>query len=457
MGCGLSDRQSQLPRDYHEAILHWQRHNFPEYESVPETWDRYFPKDRPFCLCARFETGMSERIEVGDRKGQPKAATPRALDPEAGAHLLGIIRAQASTEFGSIQQHHKTLARAQDDRDRAWVLRVMAEELRHGYQMITLLTEADWSPVTDQKPQDMVEEILSMQTGSHVLAAFNLEYDSFVDNVVFAALIDRVGKHQLTMQKVNAYQPMATSMPPFLREEAFHLATGVIPLRRWVDQAAGPTALITMPSLRKAINKWYPRGLEMFGDERGGDTNVRLGLKDKTNRVSQDEYIAEVEQMLDDLNRRFIRARLPQLSRDEADALYARLQLGGGTEHGISWDDDLLRLPDRGFFRRRGEFAFDLIGTDGARFDDVERYIEHVRDNLPDAYCASRDVAHWADLQRGVATGTVTRKDAMQSLPKLARVGGACPCANSVRWVMAVDASSAAGRSDQRGTPSGAD
>jgi 1,2-phenylacetyl-CoA epoxidase catalytic subunit len=383
---------------------------------------------------------MSPAIEVGERKGQPKALTPRELDPEAATGVLGIIRAQASTEFGSIQQHHKTLARAQDDRDRAWVLRVMAEELRHGYQMVTLLTSADWSPVTDQKPADMVEEILSMQTGSHVLAAFNLEYDSFVDNVVFAALIDRVGKHQLTMQKVNAYQPMATSMPPFLREEAFHLATGVIPLRRWVERAAARDALITMPMLRKALNKWYARGLEMFGDERGGETNVRLGLKDKTNRISQDEYISEVEQMLDDLNRRFVRARLPQLSREDADALYLRLRAGRGAEQSISWDEDLLRLPDRGFFRRRGEFAFQLIGVDGARFEDVDRYIEHVRDNLPDAYCASLDARHWADLQRSVTAGTLDVKAAMKSMPHLARVGGACPCANSVRWVIAVDA-----------------
>jgi hypothetical protein len=219
----------------------------------------------------------------------------------------------------------------------------------------------------------------------------------------------------------------------------------VIPLRRWVEQAAAPTALITMPALRKAINKWYARGLEMFGDERGGDTNVRLGLKDKTNRVSQDEYVVEVEQMLDDLNRRFVRARLPHLSRDDADALYARLQAGHGSEQGISWDEDLLRLPDRGFFRRRGEFAYQLIGVDGARFDDVERYIEHVRDNLPEAYCASLDVRHWADLQRGVASGTVPLKDAMKSMPHLARVGGACPCANSVRWVVGVDEAASGG------------
>ncbi len=425
----------QLPPRYHDAILHWQRHNFPEYERLPDEWERYFPQEPAFCLCARFARGTSDVIEVGDRKGEPKATAPRELGDEAGTQLLGIIRAQASTEFGSIQQHHLTLERAQDDRDRAWVLRVMAEELRHGYQMITLLTTADWSPLTDQKPAEMVEEILSMRTGSHVLAAFNLEYDSFVDNVVFAALIDRVGKHQLTMQRVNAYQPMAASMPPFLREEAFHLATGVIPMRRWAERAAAPDALITMSTLRRAIQKWLPRGLEMFGDERGGDTNVRLGLKDKTNRVAQDEYLAEVEHMLHDLNRRHIRARLPSLSQEEADDLYARLQADRGREREISWEDDLLRLPHRGFFRRRGEHAFRMIGVDGRSFDDVEAYIGHVRDNLPEAYRASRDLSEWAALQRAVAAGTMLVKDAMKSSPHLARVGGACPCSNSVRWV----------------------
>jgi benzoyl-CoA 2,3-epoxidase subunit B len=433
----MQDDTTTVEPRYHEAIVHWQRHNFPEYERLASEWDRFFPTDEPFCLCARFARGVSDQIEVGERKGHPKATSPRDLDPEAGQQLLAIVRAQASTEFGSIQQHERTLARAQDDRDRAWVLRVMAEELRHGYQMITLLTTADWSPVTDTKPEDMVDEILSMRTGSHVLAAFNLDFDSFMDNVVFAALIDRVGKHQLTMQKVNAYKPMAASMPPFLREEAFHLATGVIPLRRWVEQAAAPDALITMPMLQRAINKWYPRGLEMFGDERGGDTNVRLGLKDKANRVAQDDYIAEVARMLDDLNRRHVRARLPTASRDEVDAVYDRLVARSGVEAGLS-SDDLLVAPDRGFFRRRGEFAFQPIGVDGRRFAHVDEYIAHARDNLPEPYRASLDFSHWADLQRRVAGGLIEVADAMRSMPHLARVGGACPCSNSVRWVSEV-------------------
>src|SRR5438093_51767 len=355
----MNDERTTLPKTYHDAIQHWQRHNFPDYPRLGEKWDQYFPKDEPFCLCAKLERDTSDRIEVGDRKGAPKAVEPKDLPPEAAHHLLQQIRAQASTEFGSIQQHQGTLARAHDPRDQAWALRVMAEELRHGYQMVHLLTSADWSPVTDQKPQDMVEEILSMRTGSHVLAAFNLEFDSFVDNIVFAAFIDRVGKYQLTMQKISAYRPYAASMPPMLREEAFHLAAGVLPMRRWVEQIAAGQSTIGMDTLQKAIAKWYARGLEMFGDERGGQTNVKFGLKDLANLEAQDLYVEECQRMLDDVNERYVRARLADRPREEAEAAFVKLSAGESVA-GMS-PDDLLRLPDRRFFRRRGEPAFQLV------------------------------------------------------------------------------------------------
>ena len=433
----MKDDVRTLPKPYHNAIEHWQRHNFPDYPKLAEEWDRFFPKDEPFCLCAKIAEDIPAEIEVGDRKGEAKAVAPKDLPEEAAQHLLTAIKAQASTEFGSIQQHQGTLARAQEPQDHAWALRVMAEELRHGYQMVHLLTSADWSPVTNTKAADMVEEILSMQTGSHVLAAFNLEYDSFGDSIAFAAFIDRVGKYQLTMQKVNAYAPMAASMPPMLREEAFHLAAGVIPMRRWMEAAAKDrNATMDVPAIQKMCAKWLARGLEMFGDERGGATNVKLGLKDMTNREAQDLYVLECEKMLDDINTRFVRTRLAHLSRDDADKAYERIKKGETVE-GIR-RDDLLRLPDRRFFRRRGEPAFQMIGHDGEQFTDVEKYIAHVLAHLPEAYRASVDVKHWIEMQRGVANGTIELKKAISSMPRLARVGGACPCSKSVRWVVDV-------------------
>ena len=412
----MNERTYELPRAFHDAVMHWQKHNFPDFPLLAKSWEKYFPTDDAFCLCARIQESIPDAQPVGAHAGEPRSLRPNELEPEAAQHLLAIIRAQASTEFGSIQQHQATLDRANDDQDKMWVLRVMAEELRHGYQMIHLLTSADWSAVSEVKPADMVEEILSMRTGSHVLAAFNLEYDSFVDNVVFCAFIDRVGKYQLTMQKASCYRPFAASMPPMLREEAFHLATGVIPMRRWVEKAASGDPLITMPTLQRAVNKWFARGLEMFGHEAKGQEIVNLGLKDMPNGEAQDAYIDECRKMLDDLNKRYARA----------------VEARGGTVD----EADLLRLPDPRFFRRRGVPAFQMIGVDGRRFTNVDEYVKHLGDVLPEAYLASRDVKHYVDTLRKLVAGEITIKDAIKSTPHLARVGGACPCSNSVRWVV---------------------
>ena len=428
-------QQTTLPKKYHDAVLHWQRHHFPDYGLLPENWEKYFPNDPEFCLCAKMEVGMGDTIEVGDHAGQPRMLKPSEMGEEPARHLLAIIRAQASTEFGSIQQHEGTLARAQDDEDRFWVLRVMAEELRHGYQMFHLLVSQDWSGVSGQKAEEMVEEILSMQTGSHVLDAFNLEYDSFVDNVVFAAVIDRVGKYQLSMQRVCAYKPFAQSMPPMLREEAFHLAAGVIPLRRWVQRAAQGNELVTMSAIQKAFNKWIPRGLEMFGHEKGGDSNIRFGFKNMKNAEAQALYYEECRKMVADLSQRYIRARLPRLGPDEAERLAERLPAERGTFEGISWED-MIVLPDMRFFRRKGEPAFTMVGTRGESFDSVDEYVRHLKANLPEPYLHSRDMSGYIATLRDLAAGKIDVAQAMKKMPALKRVGGVCPCSKSVRWVV---------------------
>ena len=281
----------------------------------------------------------------------------------------------------------------------------------------------------------MVEEILSMGTGSHVLDAFNLEYDSFIDNVCFAAVIDRVGKYQLTMQKICAYRPMADSMPPMLREEAFHLAAGVIPMRRWAKRAAEGDPFITMQAIQKSLNKWYPRGLEMFGDECGGDTNLRFGFKDLKNRDAQDLYLEEVRRMIRDINLRFLRARFPGDSPEKAEGRLDRIERERGRHDGVG-PEDLLRLPDRRFFRRKGEPAWSLVGVEGETFQDVGAYLHYLATRLADGYMASRDLTLYADTLRRVVAGELTADEAVRKMPRLKRVGGNCPCSKSVRWVV---------------------
>jgi 1,2-phenylacetyl-CoA epoxidase catalytic subunit len=377
---------------------------------------------------------MCNEVECGDDKGKPKATKPNELSDEQAQHLLGAIKAQASTEFGSIQQHRLTLARAQSEQDQMWVLRMMAEELRHGYQMLHLLTEGDWSDRSQQSSADMVEEILSMQTGSHLLSAFNIDFDSFVDNIVFCGLIDRVGKYQLTLQKVSAYQPMAESMPKMLREEAFHLAAGVVPMRRWVTEAARGEVYVTMDMLQKVISKWIQRGLEMFGDERGGGSNVRMGLKPMKNAEAQEQYRQECGKLIDDLNMRFVRARLPHLGAKEASAVLSKILDEDVKVQGIA-PQDLLRLPHAAFFRRRGVPAFTMVGFGGETYDDVDAYGRHLQHCLPESYLASKDFRDYFSTLRRVAEGDLDATEASRQMPALRRVAGTCPCSKSVRWV----------------------
>jgi len=425
-----------LEKRYHGAVEHWARHNFKDYSTLLDNWEKFFPTDERFCLCAKMELGTSDLVQVGEHQGEKKRLDPDQLTEEEARHLLAIIRAQASTEFGSIQQHSGTLERADDDQDRFWVMRVMAEELRHGYQMLHLLLSKDWSHVSGGVTgEQMVEEILSMQTGNHVLDAFNLDYDSFIDNITFAAIIDRVGKYQLTMQKVCAYKPMADSMPPMLREEAFHLAAGVIPMRRWAQRAAQGDPFITMTAIQHAVNKWFPRGLEMFGDERGGDTNLKFGFKDLKNREAQDQYIEEVRRMIRDINLRFLRARFPAYSPEQAEQALDAIERSHESHHGVAYED-LLSLPDRRFFRRKGEPAFGMVGIRGETFTDAEEYLRYLARHLNEGYVASRDMKNYAEALRGVASGALTVSDAIKKMPKLKRVGGTCPCSKGVRWVM---------------------
>ena len=71
-----------------------------------------------------------------------------------------------------------------------------------------------------------MDELLTMELGNHVLDAFNIPFSNFLDNVIFATVIDLVGKYQLEMQKVFSYAPMARSMGPMLSEEGFHIGSG---------------------------------------------------------------------------------------------------------------------------------------------------------------------------------------------------------------------------------------
>ena len=230
-------------------------------------------------------------MEVGQYAGRKRFERAKDMVGNMFYSARDIIRAQASTELGSIQQHRLTLEEAPTDQMKMAVLRIMAEELRHGYQMFWVLRprqDAGRSPAIRDVAQDTMDELLAMELGNHVLDAFNIPFINFLDNVIFATVIDLVGKYQLEMQKVFSYAPMARSHgPDALRGRVPYRQRPRIPARDRADGSAQRQGDYSIEDIQKALNLWVPRGA---GDVRQRARRRHRGdlrLQGRTNGTAQ--------------------------------------------------------------------------------------------------------------------------------------------------------------------------
>lgn len=368
-------QEFQLPERYHSALMQWQKRNFPDLEILLKHWDKYFPGEPPFYLAAKIAPLKDEAIEVGAFRGRPKITRAAEMRGNMLYTAVRIVKAQCSTELGSIQQHLETLDSNVSDPAKFSILRICAEELRHAYQMFWVLSQdTSWSEagVVDIADQTM-DELLAMSTGTHVLDAFNIPFHDPLDNMMFSFLIDRVGKYQLSMQKVFSYAPMAQSMAPMLHEESFHLRTGYDLVREVAVMTATGKGRWGLEEIQKRLNAWFPRGAEMFGNPDGGQANVTFGFKDRLNGESFQAYVVEVARLLRRINMAIIQASDPSLSREVI-------------ERRADEEPGLLKLPHMSFFRMRGseDIALQPVDTEGRRLpSDV--YWEHLQQALPDS------------------------------------------------------------------------
>ncbi|MFQ5918450.1 MAG: hypothetical protein ACE5I4_00205 [Thermoplasmata archaeon] len=446
-----------LPKHWQEENRHWEDTYFQELSEVQDekAWHRFYP-ERPVTQLAviqtrpdSFGTFASKALAAGHRTSELGYRVNRAedLNDEQFQIALKIIKAQASTELGSIQQHRMIYRKLDTDSltgmDHEIVegihrtdgyshtypglletlsfsaKRVCVEELRHHYQMAGVLT---LDPTWDQRDgrryaTETMEELLAMKPGHHILDAFNIPFLSLMDEGVFMALIDRVGKYQLEMQHHFLYAPMALSMP-FMRfmEESYHLAAGERLTKAIAVAATLDGGNYGIEDLQHTINVWYPRGLEMFGSELSGQ-QVKGVFKTLANAEAQAIFAREVKGKVRDINLAIIMAKTGQ-DRPRATQILNRIQGMGETVGGLQ-PEDLLRLPDRRFFRFRGlmEFAdfrerdpetgrlgyvylpYDLDGhliVDGRKPIPREEYIEYLRTVLPERYL---NCAHWDDMR----------------------------------------------------------
>ncbi len=224
----------------------------------------------------------------GTSAGVRKLETAEELPPDMRKLVIKLMVVQADTEFASIQQHRPWLDLAPTLEDRWIEARIVADEARHGLQACRILRDFG------EEGQGYIDELLKKREGEHKLEAFNMKFDRWSDAGAFCCFVDRVGVYQLRAFQECSYGPLARAMPLMLSEEQLHLNFGLSVLKRIAKDEGKYYG--TRAEAQAAIQKWYPRALDMFGHSNSETSRraIEMGLKRWTNEEARARYVEEV-------------------------------------------------------------------------------------------------------------------------------------------------------------------
>jgi benzoyl-CoA 2,3-dioxygenase component B len=329
---------------------------------------------REHCFETRFGPLQSHEIEFGDFAGRRKWERVMEIPEQRIRDALErLIAVQGDTELASVEQQRRLAATAPSRPDLWALARVMTEEMRHGWQMASLLV-THFGASGKIEAQKLLER--HAFHGTRLLGAFNEEVRDWLDFFTYTCFIDRDGKYQLQMLSGSAFAPLARSMGPMLREEAFHLGTGYSGLKRILQAGRVP-----VEAIQRSLNKWLPRAFDLFGTDgsssahwvyvwglKGRVDEARAGTpadRDRLNETAREQYRGECVEIVGRLNRL------------------------------LPWESPKLYLPDPRFNRQIGRFAGELHTVDG-RLMDGAAYPEYLDRVLP----TEEDRALLADLSK---------------------------------------------------------
>ncbi len=220
---------------------------FDDWISMLDEWRRDIGLDRElvdrFMPGYQFEAKYGElptsEIYFGDFKGDRRWDRVREIpDQRMRDAVLNMVVYQGDTEFASNEQQRFLVNNAPSEYDLAALVRIMVEETRHGYQMCHLMVE-HFGSEGKIEAQKMLER-RAFGKKNRLLNAFNDDVTHWLDFFAYTNFMDRDGKFQLTMLSHSSFAPLAASMGPMLREESFHMGTGITGLRRIAKAGVDP-------------------------------------------------------------------------------------------------------------------------------------------------------------------------------------------------------------------------
>ena len=141
-----------------------------------------------------------------------------------------------------------------------------------------------------------VSFLLSRPNRQRYVNAFRGTITSWEEFAVFGFLIDRVGRYQLEEFIGCTFAPLDRILPDIITEELGHIEYGQIKTAELAARGGE-----SKERVQRIVDAWYPKALDMFGNthSRRSERYRTWGLKRRTNAQAREEYIREVNPLIE--------------------------------------------------------------------------------------------------------------------------------------------------------------
>ncbi len=242
--------------------------------------------------------GRKERLLEEKLASGAKVETMEEMTEEYRLHLTNLMMMQADSELAGAFGYVPWITKSPDIKETLQVAQIVKDEVRHARVMYRLLEGLGVDVDAYYK-----EHNFSLRVGDSDLGTLRAAEDKRVnifyypietwnDFIMFNFCMDRGAGHQLEDSLECSYKPWCDGMEGIFKEEAMHMAHG----DQWARTLAADPG--TREGIQAALDKWYPRTMNIFGRAGSPKNEIyrRLGLKKRDNEAVRQAFADDVAQ-----------------------------------------------------------------------------------------------------------------------------------------------------------------
>jgi len=253
--------------------------------------------------------GMESQKEREERllakiRASEKIESVEEMTEEYREALIHLMTMQADSELSGALGYVPWIAKAPGIEEKLAVATIVRDEIRHATVMYRLLRNLGVDVDERVKQLDYAWRIAegdanlgTKRIGQDLrVNIFYYPIETWADFILFNFCMDRGAGHQLEDVNESSYGPWARAIQQIFKEEQMHVGHGEAWMKRLAEDPA------TKEETQAALDKWYPRTMNIFGRPGTAKNQLyrKLGLKQRDNDEVRQAFVAEVKSLVEE-------------------------------------------------------------------------------------------------------------------------------------------------------------